>query len=373
MNFMKKIPFLKPNLVRLRSYQKYIEKIDEAKIYTNYGELNNEFEQRILSEYFNGLGSVTTVNNATLGLILAISQVKRPRGKYALMPSFTFSATPLAAMWCGLEPYFIDINEDDWFMNQEQLEKVLKQLGDEAAVVVPYATFGNYLDLSYYQDLHKSGIPVVVDAAPCFGTTYQGQHIGQGFEGAVVFSFHATKSFAIGEGGLVYSQDKQLIRNIRIAANFGYCGRRESITLGINAKLSEYAAAIGLATLDVYQEKILKREKVYNTYLEEFNDFRLFEKGWRVQKTIGRIPFQFFTMLCPIDETNKYYVKKLEEKNIQAVSYFSPACHQQKQFLNCPYSDLSITNEITKRVLSLPFWEDMSRDIVRYIVGSLIS
>ncbi|MBB5324277.1 dTDP-4-amino-4,6-dideoxygalactose transaminase [Anoxybacillus tepidamans] len=370
---MKKIPFLKPNLITLDVYKEYIEEIDNTHIYTNYGPLNNKFEERIIEEYFDNLGAVTTVSNATLGLILAISQMKRPKGKYALMPSFTFSATPLAAMWCGLEPYFIDINEDDWFMNQEQLEEVLNQLGDEVAVVVPYATFGNYLDLSYYQKLHESGIPVVLDAAPCFGTTYNGQHIGQGFKGAVVFSFHATKSFGIGEGGLVYSQDEELIKNIRTAANFGYYGKRESITLGINAKMSEYFAAIGLATLDVYQEKILKREQLYNVYLEEITNAGLFEQGWQVQKTRGKIPFQFFSILCPKDELNTYYLKKLEEKNIQAVSYFSPACHQQKQFLNCPYSDLSITNEITKRVLSLPFWEDMSRDIVRYIIGSLIS
>ncbi|RDE36277.1 aminotransferase class I/II-fold pyridoxal phosphate-dependent enzyme [Parageobacillus thermoglucosidasius] len=370
---MEKIPFMRPSLVKFQSYKKYIQEIDKSQIYTNYGPLNNKFEERILSEYFDHVGAVTTVSNATLGLILAISETKRPKGKYAVMPSFTFSATPLAAMWCGLEPYFIDINEDDWFMNQEQLEEVLNQLGDEVAVVVPYATFGNYLDLSYYQKLHESGIPVVLDAAPCFGTTYNGQHIGQGFKGTVVFSFHATKSFGIGEGGLVYSQDEELIKNIRTAANFGYYGKRESITLGINAKMSEYFAAIGLATLDVYQEKILKREQLYNVYLEEITNAGLFEQGWQVQKTRGKIPFQFFSILCPKDELNTYYLKKLEEKNIQAVSYFSPACHQQKQFLNCPYSDLSTTNEITKRVLSLPFWEDMSRDIVRYIVGSLIS
>jgi dTDP-4-amino-4,6-dideoxygalactose transaminase len=370
---MERIPFLKPNLITLDVYKEYIEEIDNTQIYTNYGPLNNKFEERILSEYFSNLGAVTTVSNATLGLILAISQMKRPKGKYALMPSFTFSATPLAAMWCGLEPYFIDINEDDWFMNQEQLEEVLNQLGDEVAVVVPYATFGNYLELSYYQKLHESGIPVVLDAAPCLGTTYNGQHIGLGFKGAVVFSFHATKSFGIGEGGLVYSQDKELIKNIRTAANFGYCGKRESITLGINAKMSEYFAAIGLATLDVYQEKILKREQLYNVYLEEITNVGLLEQGWQVQKTRGKIPFQFFSILCPKDELNTYYLKKLKEKNIQAVSYFSPACHQQKRFLNCPHSDLSITNKITKRVLSLPFWEGMSRDIVRYIVGSLIS
>ncbi|ANB59868.1 aminotransferase class I/II-fold pyridoxal phosphate-dependent enzyme [Anoxybacteroides amylolyticum] len=369
---MEKIPFLKPNLITLDSYKHYILEIDNSKIYTNYGPLNDKFEKRILSEYFNDSGAVTTVNNATLGLILAISQLKRPQGKYALMPSFTFSATPLAAMWCGLEPYFIDINEDDWFMNETQLEEVLHQLGDEVAVVVPYATFGNYLDLSYYQQLHQSGIPVVVDAAPCFGTTYNGQHIGQGFGGAVVFSFHATKSFGIGEGGLIYSYDQELVKNIRIAANFGYYGKRESIAFGLNGKMSEYFAAIGLATLDVYQQKISQREQLYNIYLEEIIEAGLLQQGWGVQTTKGRIPFQFFSILCPQDEQNTFYIEKFEHHNIQTVSYFSPACHQQKQFMNCPCADLMVTNEVTKRVLSLPFWEEMDRSIVRRIVHTIV-
>lgn len=370
---MWEVPFLKPNIVSFNSYRNYIEEIDKKKIYSNYGPLNNKFEESIIAEYFDNSGAVTTVSNATLGLILAISQMKNPKGKYALMPSFTFSATPLAAMWCGLEPYFIDINEDNWIMNQEQLEEVLNELGDEVAVVVPYATFGNYMDLAYYQSIQESGIPVVLDAAPCFGTTYKGQHIGKGFDGAVVFSFHATKPFGIGEGGLIYSQDVELIKKIRVAANFGYFGKRESITLGINAKLSEYFAAIGLATLDIYQDKISIREELFNIYLEEIIKEKLLERGWGIQKTIGRIPLQFISVLCPKEIPNKYYIEKLENNKIQAVSYFSPACHQQKQFNDCPKADLTITNELSKRVISLPFWEDMNRYTVRSIVQTLSS
>lgn len=369
---MGKIPFLKPNVVTLELYKNYLLEIDNNQIYTNFGPLNKKFEERVLLEYFNNSGALTTVNNATMGLTLAIAQLKRPNSKYALMPSFTFSATPLAALWCGLEPYFIDITDDDWSMSVVQLEQVLKELGDEVAVVVPYATFGNFLDISFYQKIQESGIPVVIDAAPCFGTSYNQKHFGQEFDGAVVFSFHATKPFGIGEGGMVYSQNVEIIRGIKTSSNFGYSGKRESIMLGTNAKMSEYYAALGLATLDIYQEKILKREQLYNMYIEEIENRGLLKRGWKVQSTTGRVPYQFFTILCPDGEKNQTYLEKLNNREIQSALYFSPACHQQKQFVVYPHANQMITNDISSRVISLPFWEGMERDTVKYIINTLI-
>ncbi|MCU6339864.1 DegT/DnrJ/EryC1/StrS family aminotransferase, partial [Enterobacter quasiroggenkampii] len=123
------------------------------------------------AQMFGDIGAAVTVHNATLGLMLAISQSKRPRGKYAVMPSFTFAATPLAAEWCGLEPYFLDIEPDDWQMNRAQLRVTVERLGEQIAVVVPYATFGSAIDLSIYDNLLQEGIPVVIDAAASFGTT----------------------------------------------------------------------------------------------------------------------------------------------------------------------------------------------------------
>lgn len=139
-------------------------------------------------------------------------------------------------------------------MNREQLEHTVKQLGDEVAVIVPYATFGTAIDLSLYNRLMQQGVPVVIDAASSFGTKTleEATHFGKGFGGAVVFSFHATKSFGIGEGGLVYSMDQELIKRIRQAGNFGFSSNRESVIQGLNSKMSEYTAAIALATLDQF-------------------------------------------------------------------------------------------------------------------------
>ena len=223
---MHKIPFLKPNLVKKEAYLGYLSQIDETRVYSNYGPLNGLFEQRVLEEYFRSEGALTTVNNATIGLMLAISHTKRPEGRYALMPSFTFPATPLAAMWCGLEPYFIDIRHDDWCMDESILAETLNRLGNQTACVVTYATFGTCLNLSRYEALHRSGTPVIIDAASSFGASSDGKYFGQGFTGPVVYSFHATKTFGIGEGGLVYSDDFDLIGRTPPGGKFRFLSRQ---------------------------------------------------------------------------------------------------------------------------------------------------
>ncbi|CAH8712358.1 aminotransferase class I/II-fold pyridoxal phosphate-dependent enzyme [Paenibacillus thiaminolyticus] len=370
---MYEIPFLRPNLVKKERLLSYFEKIEASRIYSNYGPLNHLFETRVIARMFGGIGAAVTVHNATLGLMLAISQSKRPRGKYAVMPSFTFAATPLAAEWCGLEPYFLDIEPDDWQMNRAQVAETVERLGDQIAVIVPYATFGSAIDLSIYDKLLQEGIPVVIDAAASFGTTVaeDAAQFGKGFGGAVVFSFHATKTFGVGEGGLVYSADQDLIQRIRRAGNFGFSSSRESVMLGLNSKISEYTAAIALATLEGFQAAQERRKTIIGYYRRELQQQDVMQRGWSVQKMQGRVPLQFFSMLSPDPPGNREVIRRLASHSIEARTYFSPACHQQKQFQIYPHSDLQVTERIADRIISLPLWEEMNEATVGRIVKVL--
>ena len=368
---MDKIPFLKPKLVEHEKYIHLLDGIDESRLYSNFGPLNTRFERRVIDEQFFGQGAATTVNNATTGLILAISLLKRSGARYAVMPSFTFAAAPLAAIWCGLEPYFVDICRDDWCVNQEMMAETLDNLGDQVAVVMPYATFGTNLDLTVYRTWHEHGIPVVVDAAASFGATVAGGHFGKNFPGAVVFSFHATKAFGIGEGGLVYSQDTDFISRVRQAANFGFSESRECVSTGLNGKLSEYSAAIALATLDVFDTKVSIRRGLYQSYLEHLEQANMLDDGWRVQEMRGQVPFQFMPLLCPEGRDNRECVAGLAARGIETRTYFSPACHQQQRLASAKAMPLHVTEEIARRVLSLPFWEDMTPDTISRITESL--
>ncbi len=367
----KRVPFLRPNLVRHETYTAYLDEIDATHIYSNFGPLNTRFEQRLLDEFFSSQEALTTVANATLGLMLAISLCRGPGKRYAILPSFTFAATPLAAMWCGLQPYFVDIDPETWCLDENQVEKTLKDLGDEVAVIMPYATFGTGIDLSRYAAWHNAGVPVVVDAASSLGTVINGRHFGSGFPGAVVFSLHATKSFPIGEGGVVYSGDSDLIVRLRQAANFGFTPDRVSHRLGLNAKLSELHAAVGLATLDAFSEKKALRQHVDQWYRELFEEYSLIQSGWSFQRTTGTLVRQFVPALCPPSQTNQAILNILDMNNIEARTYFRPACHEQPTFSGFPHSSLSVTESVARRIVSLPLWEDMKREDVNLVTAAL--
>lgn len=369
---MAHIPFLKPDVVHLDTYIHYLKQIDNNHFYSNFGPLNTQFEQRVIKEVFDGEGHCSTVNNCTSGLILAINSVKRSNARYALMPSFTFAATPLSAIWAGLEPYFIDIDPLSWEMDQEKLSAAIKLLGDDVAVVVPYATFANNTPLEHYRKLVEDGIPVVVDAAPGFGANFEGKNFGKGFNGCVVYSYHATKAFGIGEGGLVYSNNKNIIKKIIKSSNFGFEQPGISNELGFNAKLPEIIAAIALATLDIYKQKYVNRENLYTQYKNAMNKSGLLNNGWALQKTRGEIPHQFFPLLAPKNIDVNKLLKQLKSMDIGCRSYFSPCCHQQKQFSNYKHDGLETTDDISKRVISLPLWEGMKAEDINYVIKSIV-
>ncbi|MDQ7234471.1 aminotransferase class I/II-fold pyridoxal phosphate-dependent enzyme [Bacillus pacificus] len=364
---MENIPFLRASTVPVIEYLDELKEIDASHIYTNYGPINQRFEQTIMSGFFQNRGAVTTVANATLGLMTAIQLKKRKKGKYALMPSFTFPATPLAAIWCGLEPYFIDIGIDDWYMDKTVLWDKIEELKKEVAIVVPYATFGSWMNLEEYEELEKKGVPVVVDAAPGFGLMNGGMHYGQDFSGMIVYSFHATKPFGIGEGGLIYSKNEEDIQRIKKMGNFGFDTNRECTMMGFNCKMSEYAAAIGIATMKKWGDKLKERTRISEWYKQLLQSNGLMKKGWQLQKTEAVIQ-QFMPILCPEEVRNIQVIEELKKQKIEARLYFSPSCHQQVFFRNYKSTDLIETNKIAKRIVSLPLWEGMTKEIVEQIV-----
>jgi dTDP-4-amino-4,6-dideoxygalactose transaminase len=366
------IPFLRPRLVKLDSFLPHLQAIDQSRIYSNFGPLNALFESRIRDEWFGRQGRVTTVGNATLGLMLAISQGKR-RGRKALMPSFTFAATPLAAQWCGLEPVFVDVDPAEWVMSPAALNAALEKHGDDVAVVVPYATCGSAMDLAPYQQLLGRGIPVVVDAASSLGTMIDGIGFGSGFEGAIVYSMHATKAFPVGEGGLIYSANESSIANIRRAANFGFDSSRESQMLGMNAKMTEITAAVALATLDSFGQRRKARLALFQQYERALTAAGVFAAGFRLHAVRGEVAPQWLALRAPDRATQERVVAAASSDAIEVRRYFSPACHDHPQFASCENDGLLQTKALCDTVLSLPLWEEMSECDVARVVSAVRS
>ena len=212
-----KIPFLQPNPSRLSQLGAELARIEDSGVFSNYGPVNTRFEHALTGTLFGGVGGCLTVCNATIGLMLAIRHAvdsagraaghpahrhgpgEPPPRRYVIMPAFTFAATAHAAIWCGLTPLLCDIDPDTWLPSPEAEDALLAQYAGQVAAIVPYATFGNCLDMDRYDRISREhGIGIVVDAASSLGSLdEQGRGFGAGSRHSVVYSMHATKTFAV--------------------------------------------------------------------------------------------------------------------------------------------------------------------------------
>jgi dTDP-4-amino-4,6-dideoxygalactose transaminase len=267
-----KIPLLTPQLPDREALWPYLDQIDVKKHYSNFGPLVKLLESRLLAQFQSHTPlplHVTTVSSATLGLELALTALHLPKGSSVLVPALTFVASLTAIIRAGYIPVVTDIDADSWLLTPEIASAAAKQCGAKAVLAV--ATFGQPQDTSQWLEFqHTTGLRVVIDAAGAFGS--QWLHVP---DIPVVFSMHATKSLAAGEGGFVVSGNPQMATLIAQMSNFGInLSPRADIPVGYllsagtNAKLSEYHAAVGLASLDQWSQVAAKRQLIYAQYRE---------------------------------------------------------------------------------------------------------
>ena len=252
------IPFLQPRPPALSELVSELKAIEASGIFTNYGPVNERLEEALTVHLFGGLGGCLTANSATTALMMAIREAARPDRKYALMPSFTFAATAHAALWAGLTPLLCDIDGETWAASEHAVERLLQAYADDVACVIPYAPFGNCIDLEFYSNVAaKYGVGLVVDAAASLGSLDEtGRHFGTGLAHAVIFSMHATKLFATAEGGVIYCGDLDRLARLRAIRNFGFAQPRIATLPELNAKLSEVGALLGLVRLQNFEQLI---------------------------------------------------------------------------------------------------------------------
>jgi dTDP-4-amino-4,6-dideoxygalactose transaminase len=367
------LPLARPRPARLSRLGAALEAIEESGHFSNYGPVNARLEQAFLGRMFAGTGACVTVCNATIGLMLALRQAARtrPGGRnLAVMPSFTFAAMAHAALWAGLTPFLVDIDPDTWLPSAEAEEAALRAHGADVAVLFPYATFGNTLDLARYERLARAhGVPVVVDAAASLGSVAEdGRAFGTGFSGTLVFSMHATKAFSTGEAGLIYSADAERIATLRCMGNYGFGQPRAATMPGLNAKLSEVAALLGLAKLEEFETVVRHRARLAACYRAQL-------AGWRFQALVGRQhAYQFMPVLLPAEAAHRRaeIIAGLAQAGIGAGSYFSPHIARQPYFAQmCAAGRLAATEQVARRILALPISDTMSEDDVAVVCDAL--
>jgi len=368
-----KIPFLHPNSPKLSEARDALREIEHSGVLSNYGPVNTRLEREILESMFDGRGACLTVCNATTGLMMAIKhctgEARAPR-RYALMPSFTFAAPAHAAIWCGLTPLFCDIDPHDWAASEAAERELLDRYGEEVAVVVPYATFGNCIDLKRYEKLAAEyGVAVVIDAAASLGSICEdGFGFGTGCPFPIVYSMHATKAFATTEAGLIYCTDVDAVNELRAMANFGFAGKRVAMMPGLNGKLNEITALMALLKLKELASSVEHRTKIATLYSKELPELTFQQVSGR------RHAFMFVSVLLPAELAGPRpeVLRRLAADGVEARTYFSPHVAEQPYFHGRSLSgDLTVTNDVACRILSLPLSDFITEEQVHIVCAAL--
>lgn len=242
---------MKPQLPYAEKLLPYLRRLDESRVYSNFGELNAEYQDR-LGELF-GAPCVTGASATSL-ITATLMAYDLPKGSLVAMPSYTFPATAAAVVNAGMVPYFVDV-ESDGVIDVRGANSSCRAI----IVVAPYGKYpGGWDEFS-----KQHNIPVIIDAAAAFdvySTTFKPKNC------PVIISTHSTKCFATGEGGVVFSRNDELLERIRRISNFGLTPDRRIEYTGLNCKFSEYHAAVGLAELDgwnVKRELLISKAKKY--------------------------------------------------------------------------------------------------------------
>ncbi|WP_298092466.1 DegT/DnrJ/EryC1/StrS family aminotransferase [uncultured Sphingomonas sp.] len=359
---MPPLPLIAPNPPRLSEHLDALRRVEASGVFSNNGPEVRAFEAEATERLFDGRGACLAVANATLGLMIAIRDAGGTRiapGTMALMPALTFAATAHAAMWAGLTPLVCDIDPDDWGACAAAEERLLAAHGARIGVIVPYATFGNAIDLDRYAWLAtRHGVGVVIDAAASLGTRDAGgRAFGADARFAIVHSMHATKTFAVAEGGLIHSADTDLIDRLRAMTNFGFGAPRSATMPGLNAKLPEILAIMArakLAEIDAVTDHRAMLEATYRTAVGD---------ALTLQRASGtRRATQFMPVLLPrpLGAHRPAIVAAIEAEGIGCGQYFSPHLGQQPWFRDQGVIEPTpVADDVAGRMLSLPITDAM--------------
>jgi dTDP-4-amino-4,6-dideoxygalactose transaminase len=371
---MSTIRFQRPQLPSEAEVERYLGASREIRWFSNAGPCHAQLTER-LAAFLGQDVSVALTANATLGLMIALRSLlpAASRGSLVLTPSFTFPATAQAICWAGLRPRWVDVEADGWHLDPEALSSDLARFGNEVAAVLACSTFGtapsSAQSSAWRRACASAGVPLLVDSAAGFGSL-DDRGVPIGAQGdAEVFSFHATKPFAIGEGGAVVTRSRELAESAMALANFGMRRDREiSSAFGLNAKMSELHAATGLAVLDGFDDVLVARRR-----LAERMRRTLQPAGYRFQAGAAGSTWQFVPVLAPTSAVRDAVLAQAPGRGIEIRCYHAPL-HTLAAFdAYASGNTLPITQQLASLTLSLPLANDLSDDEMERICDLLLT
>jgi dTDP-4-amino-4,6-dideoxygalactose transaminase len=330
--------------------------IYERRRITNNGPLVQELERRLC--VLHAVPHVVAVANASLGLVILMNVVARPRATDVIMPAFTYPGLPHLAQWAGLKPHFCDIDAASHALDPDS---VAAALGPDTALILAVHQVNSPCFIREFEALSRdTGVPLVFDSVHGAHCTAFGMPIG-GFGLAEVFSLHATKMLNGFEGGYITTRDGGLAEKLRRLRNFGFVDECTVSGIGLNAKLNELHAAGALACLDGLDDLISRNRRRYQAYCTAFSGIDGLD--WvRYPEDGERWNYEFFLLEVrdsfPLERDEAVAVLRAE--NALARAYYSPPLHQSPHHprgMAAPV--LPVTERLARRFIQMPVGESL--------------
>lgn len=351
-------------------FDEYIEEIRElwdTHWLTNMGVKHVEFQKQLV-EYLN-VSNIELFTNGHMALELSL-QALNIQGEVITTP-FTFASTTHAIVRNGLTPVFCDINPVDYTIDTEKIEALIT---DRTSAILPVHVYGNICNVEEIDRIAKKyGLKVIYDAAHAFGETYKNKGIGN-FGEISCFSFHATKVFNSIEGGAACYRDPDLGNSLYRLKNFGIRDQETVDGIGANAKMNEFCAAMGICNLRHIEDEIEKRRVVYERYVENLADIQ----GLQLNPLRKDVKYNYSYFPVMIDEkifgsSRNEVFEYLAQHDICARKYFYPLTNAFDCFHGrFDVSRTPIAVHVSKRILTLPMYAELSLENVDYICNLIL-
>jgi dTDP-4-amino-4,6-dideoxygalactose transaminase len=285
---------------------------------------------------------------------------------------FTFAATPHVLYWNRITPVFCDIDPHTFNLDPARIESMITP---NTTAILPVHVFGYPCDTKSIREIaDRYGLRVIYDAAHAFGVEVSGVKIGN-FGDLSMFSFHATKIYHTLEGGALAFEDESLRERLEFAKNFGFKGEENIVVPGINAKMNEFQAAIGLLMFDLVEEEIEKRKNLTMIYSDRLGEI----PGINFRTELPEVKHNYYNFVITVDPSRFGLSRddlydRLKDYNIFTRKYFYPLCSQfqcYRQHSSATLDNLPVAESISKEVLSLPLYGNLEPQDIKHICDIL--
>ena len=361
-----KITVTKPALPPLEEFIPYLESIWESQNLTNNGKFHQQLE-RELAEYL-GVKYLSLFANGTLALLTALQTLKIT-GEVITTP-YSFVATTHALHWNGIKPVFVDIEPNFCNLDTQKIESAITP---NTTAILPVHVYGNPCNVEKIKEIADNyGLKVIYDACHAFGVKINGDSV-LNFGDLSILSFHATKVFTTFEGGAIVCHDETTKRRIDFLKNFGFANETTVVGPGINAKMNEFQAALGVLQLNHVDKAISERKRIVELYRSELDSLNGISYMQDIDGVSHNYPyFPIFINEENFGITRDQIYEKLKEYNIYTRRYFYPLISQFPTYRgleSASEKNLPIALKTSEKVLCLPVYSNLTFDETKRIAN----